>query len=840
MNRRETSPQTSSSWLADGGRDLLLALRGARRRPAFTLFVVLTLGLGIGANSAMFGILDRLLLSPPPYVEDPGRVARLLIEGSPRNGARTTMYTVSYPDFVDLRDQTRSFSHIAAVSTRQMILGRGEEARPVVGAKVSGGYFGLLGARPALGRFFGEEEDQPPAGTPVAVVGHGFWERELDASPEALGRPVVLDGTAYTVIGVAPPGFTGDGVAAIDAWVPLHAGFANLPEGWRDDRALRLVALLGRLAPGLSREAAGDEATAVYRHGLEGSFFGDPESRIVPAPLIAGWDASGVSQQGRITLWLSGVSLMVFVIAVANVTNLLLQRAAQRQQEVAVRLALGMGRLRLARQWVAETLPLALLGGALGLLVARWGSDLVRVTLLPFMGPAEGPSGWRVLAMTGATVLAAGLITGLLPAIQASSPALADVLKSGREAKTFRRSPLRTGLLLVQTALSLLLLVGSGLFVTSFHNARSQDFGFDTKRTLLATLELGDTVPPEQRDALYREALERVRSLPGVDKAIPIDTLPFAATAAPAMTVPGVDMSQFPQPPFLNAAAPEYFEVMGMRILRGRGLTARDNAGAAPVVVVSETMARTLWPDRDAIGQCVRIGFVPDPAETESFPCREVVGVVNDTRPRSVRPEPQPVMQFYIPYEQVPPPPVPSPTISGLLIRTAGDPEGMVRPVQRELMTFAPDLPYANVRPYQALIDPQMRPWRLGATLFSAFGGLALVMAAIGLYGVLAYMVAQRNKEMAVRMALGARPGDVVGLIVREGLWFAAIGVVAGTAAALAAGRWLEPLLFDTRPWSPMVLGGAALALLFVALLASLLPAWRATRTNPELALRAE
>jgi putative ABC transport system permease protein len=567
---------------------------------------------------------------------------------------------------------------------------------------------------------------------------------------------------------------------------------------------------------------------------------GSRSSRVIVAPLAPGVGPTGLYPQARIALWLGGVALVVFLIAVANVTNLLLQRAAQRQQEIAVRLALGMGRLRLARQWITESLLMALLGGVLGLLVSRWGGELIRLALLPGMAPSEGLADWPVLMVTGATVLAAGILTGLLPALQAISPSL-GVLKGGRQAQTFRRSPLRTGLLLAQTALSTVLLLGSGLFVSSFQKVRSQDFGFSTQRTLLATLQFDANVPAARQDALYREALARLKILPGVEEAIPTDALPFGPTSAPAVDVPGVNLTSFQQTPFMNAAAPEYFKVLGMRLLRGRGITLADTPAAAPVVVVSETMARSLWPGGDAIGKCVRFGFVADPTELATAPCREVVGIVNDARPRSIRPEPQPVMQFYVPYEQVPASAMPgSPTISGLLIRTTGDPERLAGPVQRVLQSFAPDLPYANVRPYQALIDPQMGTWRLGAVLFSVFGGLALALAAIGLYAVLSYMVAQRSKEMGIRMALGAQPGNVIRLVVGEGLWFAGLGILAGGAAALAAGSWLEPLLFETRPWEPAVLGGVALTLGLVALLASLLPAWRATRTDPNLVLKME
>ncbi|HSF42697.1 MAG TPA: ABC transporter permease [Thermoanaerobaculia bacterium] len=834
-----------TNYLADARQDLFYAARSLLRQPGFTVFVVLTLALGIGANSAIFGLLDRLLLSPPPHIQDPDRVVRLLM-GQSGASSRFTMSTTSYPTFLDLRDNVRSFEGLAAVAARPMVLGRKGDATAVRGAKVTGGYFRLLGVRPESGRFFGEEEDRAPSGLEVAVLSHAFWQSQLAGDRGAVGREVILDDRPFVVVGIAPPGFTGDGVEPIDVWVPLSAGMRGLPAGWRENRSLNIVELLARLKKGASEPAARQDATGAYRRGLE-TYRPERSSQgeISFLPLIAAVGPDGLTQEGRIALWLGGVALAVFLIAVGNVTNLLLLRTARRQREVAVRLALGMSRGRLVRLWVTESLLLAFLGGAVGLLVARWGGDLARLTLFPGMAPTEALLQPRIFLVTALAAILAGLFAGLLPARQASATSISRRLDPSALARSLRRSVLLTALLLLQTGLSAVLLSGAGLFVASLYNVRTQNLGFTTERMLLAQVP-GDSGASGNQDAFYREALERIKRQPGVEMAIPIDSLPFGAHSIPPISVPGLEAApgQDTQLPFMNAAAPDYFRMMGMTILRGRGFTTKDDAGSPLVVVVSETMARTIWPHEDAIGKCIRIGHAqgepPSMQASPSLPCREVVGIVNDARRRSIRPENIPIMQYYVPYEQMPLPPAGVSTISGLLIHTAGEPRGMIRAVQQTMQSVGSDSRYVDVRPYQDLIDPQIRPWRLGATLFSIFGGLALTMAAIGLYGVLAYMVAQRRKEIGIKMALGASSGHVVRGVVGEGLAIALVGLGIGGLVVLAMGRWFEPLLFGITPRDPAVLATVALTLTAVSVFASLIPALRATKVDPNLALRTE
>ena len=836
-------------YLSDARQDLFYAARSLLRQPGFTVFVILTLALGIGANSAIFGLLDRLLLSPPPYIQDADRVVRLMM-GESSAGQQFTMPTTSYPTFMDLRNNTRSFASLAATVAGSMVFGRGADATAIEGAKVSGGYFQLLGVRPEAGRFFGEEEDRPPDGLEVAVLSHAFWQRHFAADRAALGREIILDDRPFVVLGIAPPGFTGDGVKPIDVWVPLSAGMRGSPADWRENRAFNVLGLLARLKPGVAETAARQDATAAYRHGRESDLPDEAsQGKIGFLPLIAAVGPDGLTQEGRIALWLGGVALAVFLIAVGNVTNLLLLRTARRQHEIAVRLALGMSRGRLARLWVTESLLLAFLGGAVGLLMAHWGGNLARLTLLPDMAPSETLLQPRVFLVTAVTAIIAGLFAGLLPAQQAGATSLAQRLGPSSQARSVRRSTLLSALLLLQTGLSAVLLAGAGLFVASLYNVRNQNLGFTTARTLLAQVPLGPggKLQGASRDAFYRAGLERLKNLPGVEIAIPVNALPFGPHNVPPISVPGLEGApgKGTQLPFMNAATPDYFRVMGMTVLRGRGITTADDAKSPLVVVVSDTMARTVWPNEDAIGKCIRIGYVegepPSMEASPSLPCREVVGVVNDARRRSIRQESIPIMQYYVPYDQVPAPPFPDvPTISGLLVRTVGDPRAMITAVQQTLQSIGSDAPYVYVHPYQDLIDPQIRPWRLGATLFSLFGSLALVMAAIGLYGVLAYMVAQRRKEIGIKMALGASSGRVVWGVVGEGLAIALLGLGIGGLVILAMGRWFEPLLFDVTPRDPAVLGTVALTLAAASLLASLIPALRATRVDPTLTLRTE
>jgi predicted permease len=521
----------------------------------------------------------------------------------------------------------------------------------------------------------------------------------------------------------------------------------------------------------------------------------------------------------------------VLCIACANVANLLLARALARRRETAVRVALGAGRARIVSQLLAEGMLLAALGGAAALGVAHVGGRLVRDLLVPDMDWTHGVADPRTLALTAATVLVTGLLTAVVPAAQASVVELVPSLRAGVREGGGRRSRARSALVVVQAALSLVLLVGAGLFLRSLDAARRVELGFAPERVLRVHLDVtGTGMSREATVALYDRLRERLARLPGIDAASVAMTEPFATTIDYKIGIPGRDSLRLPPSgaPRVNAVSPEYLATMGTRLVAGRAFTDGDRRGSAPVMLVNQTMARTLWPGRSPLGDRVCV------LELGAKPCFEVVGVTQDARWQSL--SGGPTMQMYVPLAQEP---------SGiplrvLYLRTAGAPAAMARAVREAVRLEAPRVAFADVEPLAANLEPELRPWRLGATVFTLFGAVALALAALGLYAVMAYDVAQRVRELGVRVALGARAGHVLRLVVGDGVRVAGVGIALGAVAALAAGRWLGPLLFATSAHDPLVFGLVALALLAVAVAASLVPAWRATRVPPGVALRAE
>ncbi|HEU4628281.1 MAG TPA: ABC transporter permease [Gemmatimonadaceae bacterium] len=843
VDRARAERAERAEWWSGLGRDLRHTVRGLRRQPVFTVGVVLTLALGIGANAIMFGIVDRLLLRPPPHVVHAEQIRRLYRVSTSEGGVEETTASMPYSAFAALRDSSRSFASLAVWSPQSMPLGRGDGAREIDGAMVSASFFPTLGVRPYLGRFFTEAEDTPPTGERVAVLGYELWRSEYGGDSSAIGRTIVLRGDDYRIVGVAPPGFAGAGLQRVDAWLPVSAVSGEMlapflrGRPWWEVRGVGWLRMLGRLAPGVTDAQAEAELAVLFPRYLLGG--PDPRkaedvARGRPHVVLGGIQAERGperSASARVATWLLGVSAFVLVIACANVANLLLARAARRRREIAVRLALGVGRARLAAQLLAESVLLALLGGAAGLLVAQWGGALVRGVILPDVAWDGALGDRRVLAFTMLAALLTGTLAGLVPALQASRPDLAGALKAGAREGGGRRSRTRTLLLVVQAALSAVLLVGAGLFVRSLANVTNTRLGWEPERLLVLEERLAEAgYSDDEVLAIYDRLLERVRTLPGVASASVTTTLPFQTNWTIDLQVPGLDsVPLLPGgEPLLNLATPEFLRTLGVRVVRGRGFTAGDRPGTGHVVVVNETAARRLWPGREALGQCVKLGAA------DTLPCSTVVGVVEDVRWDDLRAEPR--LQLYGVLGQQPEE-IPLRT---LVVRTAGDVDGVARAIERAAYEVAPRLVFVRATPLAASLEPELRPWRLGASMFTAFGALALVIAAVGLYSVLAYAVAQRTQELGVRLALGAGAGAVLRLIVGEGLRVVTSGVVLGLVAALLLGRRLEALLFDVSPHDPLVVGGVAAALLLVAFLASVVPAWRATRVDPNVALRTE
>lgn len=811
-------------------RDLVRSLGSS---PGSALAAVLTLACAIGINAGMFGLIDRALLSPPPQVVDPAHIVNLAFERS-EGQERARMTSTSYVTYRSLRDNVTGFAVVAAwQATAATVVVDGEQVR-ADGMVVSGTYFDLLGAKARLGRPIAAADDRGAA-DPVVVLGHAFWRSAFGADPAVLGRHVSVSGLDYTIAGIMPPGFSGHSTANVDVWMPFAAAMRRMP-GWDQQPYMNVASIVARLAPATPREAAAAQATAVA---------GGPI-------VLTGLGGSVVSATDRsVALWLGGVSLLVLIIGIANAATLLLVHAARHRRDFAIRAALGASRRRLLRQAFVEAAILSAAAVAISLLFAAWFDGVVRGVLLPGIAPARGVAAPAVAAAIAAGIVAA-LATGLANAANLPRVLKADTLDNG-ERSSGRRGTEQKALLVLQTALSMVLLAGAGMFGRSLHNLLAQDFGMRMEGVFVVDFEEGAGAGGNRGEDLFGAAVDRVRALPGVRSATAITSIPFAGHNVPPISVPGR-----PEPPnvggqlpFLQAATPEFFDILGVKIVEGRALTAADERGA-PVVVVNETMARMVWPGESAIGKCIRIGFDPGfdpdtaagpPMPSAAVPCRQVVGVAHDMRQRSLVPEQSEdrLMQYFVPYSQVPWPPfIPNPDRAawGLLVASSVDAAALAPEIRRVVAGTRADLPFVRVRPFSQLLDRQLRPWRLGSTLFAWLSCLALAVGAIGLYAAFAHAIAQRRREMAIRLAIGARPRRVIALVLREAVAVTAGGVALGWAGVLLGGRSLQALLYDTSAADPMILAGAAALMFAVAGAATLGPAHAASRTDPAALLR--
>ncbi len=591
--------------------------------------------------------------------------------------------------------------------------------------------------------------------------------------------------------------------------------------------------VFARGKPGVSVEALTSDLTNAYRRSYEKQIAIQPRTtpiaiaqpRVVLYPVFEERGPEP-SADTKVATWLFGVAVVVLLIACANVGNLLLGRALRRHREIAVRLALGVSRSRLARQLLTESLLLSVIGAVAGLFVAQWGGQLLRATLMPQVEWDSAVADPRILVFASATALLAGLLAGLAPILQSRRTDVAAALKAGAREGYAHRSLLRTSLLVLQSALSVILLVGAGLFVRSLQGVSTVDPGYDVDHLVWIEPHLrGTQLDSARRKALQLGLVERARQQPGVENATLAVTVPFSGTYSDDLFLPGSDSASKLGEFIMQGASTSYFATTGTRIVRGRGFTEEDRAGGPPVIVVSESTARGLWPNQDAIGQCVK-------TSERTNPCHTVIGVAENVKFGSFRNEWD--LVYYLPEAQL------GTNAYTLFVRVRGKASNAVDALRRELQSMMPGTAYVTTRSMESLVAPSMRSWRLGATMFATFGGLALLLAALGLYGVIAHSVAQRTHEMGVRVALGARTRDVAGLVVRESLRIVSFGVVLGVVAALVAGRWISPLLFEVSPRDPIVLAAVVATLLGASLLASWIPAVRASRVDPAEALRSE
>lgn len=818
-------------------------VRRLLRSPGLALGVILSFALGIGANAVIFEVIDRLLLSPPAHVTDAGRVKRLMIERiSPDTKRLETADALSFPDYVDF-EKAHSFSAVAAVSNRTITVGHGLAARRYKAQLVSGSFFPLLGVKPELGRLFGLPDDRP--GAPgVAVISYGTWQNDFGGDAHVVGRTVDFGHGPYVIIGVAPQGFTGINLARVDMWMPLRVANSQMWSGWQwlNNRNMNWLRVVGRLAPGASVQSADAEATLLHRRGRSeqiGAGQYDARAAVAATPLIA---ARGplASPESKVTRWLAGISLLVLLIACANVANLLLARAVRQRRDMAIRVALGSSRARVIGHALTESLTLAGLGAVAALLLTHVGGRVLRNYLLPDIVWSEPHLIPHVIAFVVVIAVLAGLAAGVVPAIEASRVDLVSTIKTAATRNASgSASTARDALTILQVALSVVLLAGAGLFVRSFHRAHGVNLGFDPAGVLVVSPQFDhDTGSVDAaRDAEFtRRALARLRTLPGVERVSVDLSTPFESDMIAKVEIPGRDsIPVLPSgPPVVHTISPGYFDLMHLRLIRGRTLTAQDNhAGAARVVVVNELMARTLWPGRDAIGQCL---IIHDDDSTAAMrpPCATVVGVAADAALLSLS-DPAP-MQFYIPADAG----IVTAPFQDILVRVRGDASASIPAVRKALSVMDPSVRYLAVDPLQAAVDLQTHSWQLGAATFSAFGLLALVVAGIGLYSVLAFAVAQRTFEIGIRAALGATPIRLMRMVAGEAARLIGLGAVIGLAVAVALAPRAQALLFQVSPYDPVTLVTVLAAVLLIAIIAAILPARRAALLDPVTALRSE
>ena len=807
-------------------RELRYAVRALLRSPGFTVVAVITLALGIGANTAIFSVIDPLLFKSPAHVRDPGHLVRLYFRFVLSRSENVLSTETSVPTYAALRDGVRAFQGAAAFADTKLSVGRGAEARPATVGIVSASYFHLLGVHAARGRLFGTDADRSD-GERVAVLGHQYWRTQLGADPGVLGRLLAVGGGSYTVIGVAPEGFVGANREEPDVWLPLGPLAAEVSD--RD--ALTSynsvwIAVVARLARGADPVAAASEATAVLRRDLTaGTGRSDTTTTVVLGPIQAERGPL-MSSDARVSLWVAAVAGVVLLIACANVANLMLARGVRRRRQISIRLALGASRFEVGRQLLVESLLLAAAGGSAAFLVEAWGGELLRRSLLSRVTLLAPAFDTRVLAFMAAAALAAGLLTGLAPALGAGRVDIASTLTETAPHVASGRSRLQEALLVAQIALTLVLLAGAGLFVRSLRNALAIDPGVDLDHVLQATVGLGSAeFEWGQSDAVYRLLLDRIRAFPGVTHAAASLGTPYGANlSASGIRVSGRDSVPGARRILVYAVTPDFFPTLGIRIVRGRGFSAADERNAGSVAVVSSAFARLAWPDRDPLVQCLYV-------RRRGAGCVHVVGVAEDARMLSLMEQAE--LAYYMPHE-------PSRPISALLIRTAGNASDAAPAIQRALQSAAPGLPYVQVRTLDDAVAPELRSWRLGASLFSVFAVLALLIASLGTYATASYWVGQRTHEIGVRIALGAPAARVLRMVVAQGIGVAALGVALGGAGAYALGRAIATLLYGVKPGDPLVLGLVVVILVGVVALASLVPAWRAARVDPVVALRSE
>ena len=835
IDGRVAKKQRRAEWWEGVVQDLRYVVRGLRKSPMFTATVVTTLALGLGANAAVFSLLDQLYVQSPPGVPAPAEVHRIYQSAMNRG----SIYVRGYYSYLEIRALHRINAdsvRVAGYRAEKARLGREADGAELNVAYVEGDFFGVSGVGAAVGRVLTPEESQAAGLDALAVISYDLWQREFAGDSAIVGRSIDLGSHRHLVVGVAAEKFRGLDMSVQDIWLPLNTVgvWKSRKPDWYEDGNFNGINAVFRTKNSARAELFNARATVELRKTGVALMSDTLATTALGSINVARGGAESYAKEFSISTRLAGVSFAILLIAIANVINLLLARAVTRQREIAVRLALGVSRSRLLTQLMLESAVLAALSAGAALAVAYAGTTTLRKLLLPDIQWNSGVVDGRTVVFTVGLALLAGFVTGLVPALQTSSPSLTGALKSSVRDGGQRRGALRSSLLVVQAAISVVLVAGAGVFLNSLRSVQAVNIGYTTDNLFFASVsadrELGDRRQEIQRR--IPEIVEKLRNIPGVAHIAMSEGTPMYSISFAELHLPGRDSlpkGKGSRDRFFDAVSPEYFATVGMAVLKGRAFAAGDGVGAEPVVIIDQNMANDFFPGEDPLSKCVIVG-------ARTTPCRRVVGVVQSAHHSSVVEDPS--QHYYVPLQQA----EGLGSVGAIAVRSMpGVDMNKLRPViMQQISAELGSWARTRTRSMDEIIARDMRPWKTGATLFTTAGLLALLVAAVGVYSSLAYSINQRTQEMGVRVALGASASSIMRLVVGQSVAVVAMGVAVGVVASLALGKVIASMLFETSPKDPVVLIAAVGTLLIVAAIASSVPAWRASRVDPLTAMRAE